>query len=344
MLFHHDKTRFEITCYSTTRKEDEVTEDFRRSADRWRNIVQLSEDEVCAQVQNDEIDILIELSGFTDGHRLGVFARKPAPVQVSAGATGTGIPTIDYLFSDPIACPAAVRPLFAEKIFDLPSIMTIEAVPDQLRPSDPPILTRGYVTFGVFNRASKFSDAAVALWARILRAAPRSAIVLKDTAFDEATMRSSLLERFAQHEIAAERVTLLGATSRRDHLAAFKEVDISLDPFPQNGGISALESLQMGVPVVALLGNGISSRAAGAILTSAGMSEWVAGSADDYSAIAVKFAAMPDRLRTLRYEIPAKLLAAAVGNPAIYTKAVEAAYRKMWADYCRSAPAQLSAV
>jgi predicted O-linked N-acetylglucosamine transferase (SPINDLY family) len=222
--------------------------------------------------------------------------------------------------------------------------MTIEAVPDQLRPSDPPILTRGYVTFGVFNRASKFSDAAVALWARILRAAPRSAIVLKDTAFDEATMRSSLLERFAQHEIAAERVTLLGATSRRDHLAAFKEVDISLDPFPQNGGISALESLQMGVPVVALLGNGISSRAAGAILTSAGMSEWVAGSADDYSAIAVKFAAMPDRLRTLRYEIPAKLLAAAVGNPAIYTKAVEAAYRKMWADYCRSAPAQLSAV
>ena len=92
----------------------------------------------------------------------------------------------------------------------------------------------------------------------------------------------------------------------------------------------------MGVPVVALLGNSISSRAAGAILTSIGMADWVADSADQYLAIAVKFAALPDQLKALRDELPTNVAASAVGNGAIYTGAVEAAYRTMWANYCRN--------
>jgi predicted O-linked N-acetylglucosamine transferase (SPINDLY family) len=338
MLLHHDKTQFEITCYSCAVVEDEVTKDFRSAADRWRNVAQLSDDELCQLINNDQIDILVDLSGHTAGHRLGVFARKPAPVQVSAGATGTGLPTIDYLFSDPVICPLSVRHLFAEKIFDLPCIMTIEPLPYQLPLSDPPVSSQGYLTFGVFNRLSKISDRAVALWSRILKAVPRSRILMKHHALDDASLRAEQLEKFVGYGVAAEQVIFLGRTSREEHLAAFRDVDISLDPFPQNGGISTFESLQMGVPVVALLGNSLTSRTAGAILASVGMPDWVANTEDEYSDIAVQFACRVDDLKILRNELPAKISASVAGNSALYTKAIEAAYRTMWIDYCCTAP------
>ncbi len=336
MLLNHDKSRFDITCYSCTQIKDELTTDFQRAVNQWRDVAQLSDDKLCELIRAEQIDILVDLSGHTAGNRLEVFARKPAPVQVTAGATGTGLPTFDYLFSDPVACPPAVRHLFAEKVFDLPSIMTIEPLPEQLRPSDPPVLATGHVTFGVFNRASKVSDDVVSLWARILQSVPRSRILLKHYGFDDASTRDRLSERFAMQGISADRIAFLGTTSRLEHLAAFKDVDISLDPFPHNGGISTLESLQMGVPVVAILGNSVSSRAAGAILTSAGLGDWVSESAEAYLAIAVKFAAMPEHLKGLRYELSTRVATSPVGNGAMYTRAMETAYQTMWADYCRT--------
>jgi predicted O-linked N-acetylglucosamine transferase (SPINDLY family) len=343
LLLNHDKTQFDITCYSTSLLEDDYTEDFRRGSDRWRNVVQSTDDELYKQIQTDQIDILIDLSGHTLGNRLDVFARKPAPVQISEGATGTGLPMIDYLTSNPVVIPQAVRHMFAEKIVDLPAVMTIEPLPDQLGPSDPPVLSRGYITFGVFNRVGKISDEVISHWARILHAVPLSRILLKHLELDDVSTRDRLSGQFALHGIAAERVAFLGATGRSDHLTAFKDIDISLDPFPYNGGISTLESLQMGVPVVAKLGNSVSSRSAGAILSSVGMGDWVADSVEDYQAIAVRFASMPDRLKILRYELPARVSASAAGNPLTYTRAIEAVYRKTWADYCRTAVVQSGA-
>ncbi|MGA7789106.1 MAG: tetratricopeptide repeat protein [Xanthobacteraceae bacterium] len=337
MLANHDKSRFDVTCYSTSNTEDDFTEHFRASADRWRNVVQLSDEEFCEQVQADEIDILIDLSGYTTGDRLAAFARKPAPIQVSAGATGTGLPTIDYLLSHPVICPPAIRPLFAETIVDLPTVMTIVPLPEGYGPTDPPMLTNGYVTFGVFNRATKVSDDVLALWARILHAVPCSRILMKHYGFDDEQTRKRMVMKFESLGIAADRIAFLGKSTRGDHLAAFKDVDISLDPFPHNGGISTLESLQMGVPVVAMLGNAITSRAAGAILASVELDDWVSDNADGYLAIAAKFAAMPEHLKAMRYEIPARLLNNPAGNPQLFTRALERAYRKMWVEYCRPA-------
>jgi len=337
VLVNHDKSRFEITCYSSSAPEDDYTEHFRRAADRWHNVTRMSDSELCAQIQADQIDILVDLSGYTSGNRLGVFACKPAPIQVTAWghATGTGMPTVDYLLSDPVTCPPAERHLFAEKVVDLPSVITIAPLPDPMPPSDPPVLSRGFVTFGVFNRTTKLSDAVIALWARILHAVPRSRILLKHHGFDVPAMRTRQAEKFAAHGIATDRVAFLGTTPRRDHLATFKDVDISLDPFPQNGGISTWESMQLGVPVIAMLGNTIPSRVAGGILTSVGMGDWVADSDDGYLDVAVKFASMPAHLKELRHELPARLANSAAGNSLAYTKAVEAAYRTMWAHYCR---------
>ncbi len=337
VLRNHDKSQFAVVCYSCSAKQDDVTEDFRRVADRWVDASQMPDEDVAERVRSEKVDILIDLSGHSGGNRLGVFARKPAPVQVTAWGhgTGTGMPTIDYLFSDPVTIPTEMRHLYAEKIYDLPCVITTELPSLELPRRDPPVLTNGYITFGAFSRISKISDDALAVWARILDAVPRSRLLMKDGAFDDPALRDSMRQRFAGHGIAADRIDFLGSSPREQHLAAFADTDMGLDPFPQNGGVSTWESLNMGVPVVAKLGKTAPSRLSGAILTSIGMGDWVTPTADDYAARAVRFATQPDHLATLRRELPARIAACPSGNGALYTRAVERAYRSMWESYCR---------
>jgi predicted O-linked N-acetylglucosamine transferase (SPINDLY family) len=196
------------------------------------------------------------------------------------------------------------------------------------------MLRNGFVSFGVFNRIDKISDKALALWSRLLREVQGSKIVIKHIALDEALVRDSLIARFEACGIAHEKVICMGSSERRDHLRAFENIDISLDPFPQNGGISTWESLYMGVPVIARLGNGVSSRAAGTILKAVGLDDWVACDDEGYVAIAQRYASMPDHLQTLRAELPAMVAGSPAGNVVVYTREVEAGYRQFWRDYC----------
>jgi predicted O-linked N-acetylglucosamine transferase (SPINDLY family) len=340
ILQNHDKSQFEIVCYSCSIAQDERTEEFRRIADRWVDAAQLSDGTLAERIVSDGIDILIDLSGHSAGNRLAVFARKPAPVQVTAWghATGTGLATIDYLFCDPVTIPPDVRCFFAERAYDLPCIITTEPPPGLPR-SDPPVLANGHLTFGVFNRMSKVSDEAVAVWSDILARLPGARLLMKDGSLNEDALRDVLRHRFAARGVAPARIDFLGYTPRKQHLAAFAGVDICLDPFPQNGGVSTWEALHMGVPVVAKLGNAPASRLSGAILTSIGMNEWVAQSAEEYAAIAAANASKPDHLRQLRHELAAMIANSASGNGVLYTRAVEAAYRAMWQSYCRTQPA-----
>ncbi|MET4216445.1 putative O-linked N-acetylglucosamine transferase (SPINDLY family) [Bradyrhizobium sp. LB14.3] len=336
VLQHHDRTQFETVCYSCSPKADATTGEFQGIADRWRDASQWTDDRLAAQIRADGIDILIDLSGHTKGHRLGVFARKPAPVQVHGWGhgTGTGLRTIDYLFSDPVAIPFAVRPLFAETVVDLPCFVTLVPLPDGIARAPAPAISNGFITFGVFNRISKISDEAVEVWSRILEQVPGSRLLIKDFALDDRLVRDNLLARFAACRLPAERVDLLGATSRTEHLASFNRVDIGLDPFPQNGGVSTWEALQMGVPVVAKLGNSLPSRAAGSILTALGLPDWVANSDEAYVEIAAGRGSQIGDLQNLRCELPGQIRAAAAGNPVSYTQAVDDAYRAMWKRYC----------
>ena len=338
VLQHHDRTRFEIVCYACSSKVDATTGQFREIADRWRDASQWSEDRLAAEIRADGIDILIDLSGHTRGNRLGVFARKPAPIQVHGWGhgTGTGLPTIDYLISDPVAIPHDVRHLFAETVVDLPCFVTLTPLPDGIARAPSPAISNGFVTFGVFNRISKISDEAAKVWSRILERVPGSRLLIKDLALDDQLVRENLLARLEACGVPAERVELLGATLRSEHLAAFNRVDICLDPFPQNGGVSTWEALQMGVPVVAKLGNSLPSRAAGSILTALGLPDWVTDSNEAYIEIATRRASEIQELNTLRRELPDKIRGAAAGNPVAYGRAVDEAYRTMWRRYCSS--------
>jgi predicted O-linked N-acetylglucosamine transferase (SPINDLY family) len=335
MLRHHDHRQFEIIAYSCSTRHDDITDQCRALVDVWVDASCFSDDELADRIQRDQVDVLVDLSGHSSGNRLAVFARKPAPIQVSAcgSVTGTGLPTMDYLLADPIIIPAAARHLFAEQIHDLPCVITIDPPPD-VKPTGPPLLRNGFVTFGVFNRIDKISNSALSLWSRILQDIPGSRIIIKNGALGDSLLRDALIGRFVTQGIAADRVTCLGPTPYIQHLAEFANIDISFDPFPQNGGVSTWESLQMGVPVVCKLGHSACSRAGGAIVKAVGLDDWVAEDDDGYIAIARKFAGLPDELRNLRAELPTRVAGSNAGNNEFYTRCVEAGYRQFWRRYC----------
>jgi predicted O-linked N-acetylglucosamine transferase (SPINDLY family) len=332
VLENHDKTQYEVVCYSCTPTEDAVTDSFRQIADRWRNASQWSDDRLADCIRADKVDILIDLSGHTGGNRLRVFARKPAPIQVTAWGhvTGTGLPTIDYLFSDPVLLPAEVRHLVTEQVCDLPCAIIIEPPRAELRSKEPPVTSNGHVTYGVFSRVSRFTDAAIGVWARILRSDVTARLLIKDHLISDASIQSRLLNNFAAHGIAPDRISLMGSTSHPEHLAAYRRVDICLDPFPHGGGVSTWEALHMGVPVVTKLGNGMATRLGACFLSAIGMPDWIATDDDQYVDIPLR--SSPDRLRTIRHELPDRI--ARRCSPAAYTRDVEAAYRTMWQKYC----------
>jgi len=335
VLRHHDRQQFRLVCYSCSPLQDAMTARCRAFADLWVDAWQMSDDELAARVEADQVDILVDLSGHSGGNRLAVFASKPAPVQVTAwgSGTGTGLRTIDYFFADPVTVPEAVRHMFAEQVYDLPAVITTDPLPG-VQPTPLPLLRNGYVTFGVFNRIDKISDSALLLWSRLMREVPDARIVIKNGAIEDPSLRDRLVGRFVAHGVAEERVICLGLSTREQHVAEFANIDISLDPFPQNGGVSTWESLQAGVPVVAMLGRSSASRAAAAIVKAIGLDDWVAEDDDGYIAMARRFAADPSELQKLRAELPQLVASSAAGNVEVYTRKVEEGYRKFWRSYC----------
>lgn len=332
ILQRHNRAEFQINCYSGVTDEDDWTLKCREAADLWRQATQYSDEALAEQIREDKVDILVDLSGHSRGNRLLVFARKPAPIQVTAWGHGggTGLPMMDYQFTDPVWIPQWARPFFAEACFDLPCCITFEAPTFAPEVAPLPAQTRGLLTFGSLNRYSKVTSDVESLWARILQAVPNSRLLLKDSLFDDPAGRLEVIERFARLGIGEERLQLRGKTSHRDHLAAYGEVDIALDPFPMNGGISSWEALAMGTPVVAMLGHSQSSRISGAILHAVGLGEWVAEDADGYVGIAQSKASDMAALARLRGNLRSLIQASPAGNLDIYTRKVEQAYRDMW--------------
>ena len=338
VLRHHDHSNFEVVCYSCSPARDAVTAEFRSAADVWVDAWQMLDEELADRIEADKVDILIDVSGHSSGNRLQLFGRKPAPIQVTGfgHATGTGLRTMDYVLADPIFIPQSARHLLTEQVYDLPCLITTDPILD-VAPSGLPMLRNGYVTFGVFNRVNKISDEAIRVWSKVMREVTGSKIIIKHTLLDDPLVRDGLLARFVAQGIAEENITCLGMSERAEHLRAFANVDISLDPFPQNGGVSTWESLYAGVPVVAKLGRGASSRAGGSIVAAVGLGAWVAEDDEGYVEIARRFAGQPEYLAKLRAELPARIAASPAGNVETYTRRIEEGYRQFWRDYCAAA-------
>ncbi|HXW26920.1 MAG TPA: tetratricopeptide repeat protein [Xanthobacteraceae bacterium] len=338
VILEHDSDKFEVFCYSDTVRTDDLTERIRGSVPGWRSVVGLDDDRLGKLIETDGIDILVDAVGFMAGNRLLAFARKPAPIQVTGWGepTGTGMPTMDYLFADRTLVPVEARSLLAERVVELPCFLcywTPEPLPD---PGPPPALTNGHVTFGSFNRLSKINDEVLRCWAAILRSVPAARLVLKDHLLRDVALQARINRVLAREGIDVRRIAMLGSSDRAGHFRAYQAIDIALDPFPHGGGMTSLDALWMGVPVITWPGETISSRLAAASLTALGLADFVAPDQTAYVSLAAATATDASALAALRTSLRGRLANSPVGNAAAYARAVEAAYRSMWERWCRT--------
>jgi protein O-GlcNAc transferase len=336
VLLCHDSEQFEIVCFSDTKEEDEITERLRGAVSAWHCTSALTHAELAELVRTERIDILVDLIGHMRGYRLPAFAYKPAPIQVTAWGepTGTGIGAMDYLFADPVLVPIAERSLLVERVVDLPNFLGYWTPAALLEPGPLPARERGHITFGSFNRLTKVLDPVLRVWAQIMRAVPNSRLVLKDGLFNRDSYEAPIVAAMAAEGIAAERISVLDKTNRAAHFAAYRDIDIALDPFPHGGGMTTLDALWMGVPVLTKPGGTISSRLAAATLAALDLNEFVAPDAKSYVARAVDTASDLERLAHMRSTLRPRIAKSAVGDPTRYARAVETAYREMWRTWC----------
>ena len=327
----------EAFCYSTApdpEKQDAITENFKRTlGPRWRNISALHDAEACALIQRDEIDILVDLSAHSTGGRLGIFARKPAPVQVTAWgfALGTGMPEMDYFFADPITVPESERVHFAEKIWDLPCLMTLDKSYLDALGDNPtiPYHANGYITFGCFGRSQKVSGDYLSAVFRILRANMDARILFRDFSYHSPDAMRRILHALAG--IDPGRIAFSSGPDSAEHMQAYQQCDIMLDPFPHTGGVSSMEQIYMGVPIITRYGKNIAGRLTASLLTAIGREEWIAADIPGYVAKAVGLSrdipAIEAARKSLRKEF--------TRSPAMkdYVSEVEHAYAGMWKNY-----------
>jgi predicted O-linked N-acetylglucosamine transferase (SPINDLY family) len=335
----HNRELFDVIAYSDQlpSNEDGISKRFRAVA-TWRETAELDDAALAELIQADEIDILIDAVGFARGSRLLTMARRPAPIQVQFPVMSTtGMAAMDYAIGDTRLLPPGVDAFFAERLWRLPYgylyVPLIELPPLVV----PPFQRNGYLTFGSFNRITKFGADTVTTWAAVLRAVPRSRLIIKGIGISPVSV-----ERYRQQFQAAGvepgRLEFRGqVASDAAHFAQYNDVDIAFDTFPHCGVVTTFDALAMGVPVVTLAGTRPLERYGAAILGALDLNFLVADSQADYVAKAASLAADPDRLTPLRQGLRAHLAASPLGNPAAFAPLIEDAYREMWRRWCQSA-------
>lgn len=300
----------EMVFYDTKPREDWLSEQL-RGFGLWRVVAGLSDTEVAEQIRNDQLSILIELSGHTAGNRLPVLLQRPAPVQWSwlgYWAT-TGIPeAVDAVLVDPVVVPpnSETERSFSERLVYLPhSRWCYRPVPWMPELTAPPCLENGWVTFGCLNSSTKLHPGLLECWAELLNRVPNSRLLLKNYQLRDQGLQTQLRAFFQRCGVSAERLVLQGPSVHSELLAVYAAIDIALDPFPFHGGLTSCEALWMGLPLVTLAGDDSSAVMAGrqgeALLKQIGRSVWVASSQQEYLSVAAELAQDPDELTVIRH-------------------------------------------
>ncbi len=334
VLAAHDRKAVEVFCYFAAAHEDARSGEVKAHAAHWRSLVGLDDRAAAQLMRADGLDVAVDLSGHTRGHRLGVFAHRVAPVQATwlGYPNTTGVPAVDYRLTDPWCDPAGATEAFhTERLWRLEKgFLTYQPRPEAPPVTVSPMLAAGHITFGCFNNPPKISDTCLRLWARLLDRVAGARLMLKGKGLDEPELGSDLRARFQAVGGDAARLDLDGGRpSFVEHLSCYGMVDIALDTYPYHGTTTTCEALMMGVPVVSLAGPVHASRVGASLLSRIGHPEWVATSAEEYVSIATTLAGAGDRLARLRSELRWKLTTSALGDVTTLARELEAAYRGM---------------
>jgi protein O-GlcNAc transferase len=338
LLTAHDRKRFEIFCYSQVAIEDSITQKIRASADVFRSIVGLSDNAVAETIRQDQIDILVDLTGHTAGNRLLMFAQKPAPLQVTylGYPATTGLDAIDYRITDAYADPPGMTEAYhSEKLIRLPHCAWCY---QPLQPPPPvsqlPALSNNYITFGSFNNFSKVSTPALHAWAEILLAVPGSRLLIKGRGLRSESAQQKVRRLMSEKGVSPDRLTLRGWVPAAEHLSLYNQVDIALDTFPYNGTTTTCEAILMGVPVVALAGKSHVARVGVSLLSNLNLSDLAGNDLGQYIQIATELATDQTRLVMLRSQLREQMEQSWLMNSPQFARDVGAAYRQIWRDWC----------
>lgn len=334
LLEHQDREQFEIYAYSNVIKADETTEYYKKIVDHYVVTTDLTDEEFVARIQQDEIDILIDLSGHTNGNRLPVFARKPAPVSahwLDYGYT-TGLTAIDYYITDAPTVEGDAQRYFAEQIVALNGPAYVYR-PDQraFNPTPLPYERNGYITFGTLSRSVRLNHHVVKVWASILDAIPNSHLVINSGDFKDPAVQDEMASRFERYGIHRSRLEI-GYSSPA--AAALATIDIGLDCFPHNSGTTLIETLYMGIPYVTLAGRPSIGRIGSSILHAVGHPEWIAHSELEYAQKAIILAHDIDLLLHLRQHLRKEMEQSLLMDEPAFAKSFDQALRQMWQAYC----------
>ena len=326
LIRSHGRSAFDVYCYAAVTRPDGLTDHF-RAASTWRDIAALDDDAAADLVRADGIDVLVDLTLHMAGGRLGLFARRPAPVQVTFGGYPgtTGLSAIGYRLTDPYLDPPGTDGDYAERSVRLPHSFwcydpDAMGVADAAEAGPPPAVGNGFVTFGCLNNYCKVHDGVRAAWARVLAAVPGSRLAVLAPA---GSARSRARAAFG------DRVTFLPFQSRADYLATYRGIDVCLDTFPYNGHTTSLDGLWMGVPTVTLVGRTVVGRAGWSQLSNLGLTELAAADVDGFVGAAVRLATDLPRLTELRRGLRGRMRRSPLTDVAAFARGVEAAYRRM---------------
>ena len=339
LLAGHDREQFELFAYAHLEpgQADAYTERFRSYVHHWRETYGMSDDELERRIRADGIDILVDLAGHTANHRLWVMLRRPAPVQASwifgSGQT-TGLPQVDYLLCDPATVPPEHEPYVAEQVLRLPRFgLPFRPAHDVLEPAPLPCLERGVVTLGVLARPLRTNRQTVAVWAKILHAAPQARLRFDHVPYVEPEVQQRLLRYFDEHGIGPERLEF---RNTRPHWQAYRDIDLQLDPFPAGSGTTATEGLYMERLVITLRARPPMGRVAHGQLAALGLdAACSAADEEEYVAKAVALIQDPARLAALSQGLRQRFERSWLMDYQAYGRAAAQLYRQMWRAWCR---------
>lgn len=340
VLAKHDRKQFDLLGYHCSPFRDDVTHALAKSFKQFRNSDRLSPEALARQIHDDGVDILVDLSGHTDGNRLLAFARRPAPVQITyLGYPGTtGLSTMDFRITDIHADPVGGPLPYTETLLRLPqSMWCYQPGPAMPRVGPLPALERGHLTLGSFNSFTKVDQRSLALWAKLLHALPDARLVV--ATLPQGSVREEILRELASLGIDAQRIELLGHLKSAEFYQRLERVDISLDPVSVNGATTTCESLWLGVPVLTRVGNRFLERAGLSILSAAGLTEFCCESDEACVQLLQALAADLPRLATLRAGLRAALLKSPLMDAPTFTRALEGLYLEAWRRWASPADA-----
>jgi protein O-GlcNAc transferase len=334
-LRHLDTGSYEVVLYSTNPAEDEYTETFRRSTAAWVSAAHMSDSQLASRILADKIDILVDLAGHSSYNRLPVFARKPAPVQVSwlGYPATTGLSAIDYRPVYSVACPPGkMDDQFAEKVVYLPCSPCFDSPAKAMEVGPLPALRNGYITFASLNRTNKLEDSVIEAWCRILKALPDARLLVG--AVSEAAVQAQLIARFQLHGVSADRLQFRPRMPLPQYLDLHNEIDILLDVFPFSGLATSMHAVWMGVPVLSLAGDALVKRQGLLVLPHLGLGDWVVEEIEEYVQKAVSAAKDLPGLADLRATLRARVIESDIAHPENEARCMAAAFREMWRCWC----------